>query len=109
MTTTATTPLHSSHQSHIRRNAVAVCAAAAILMTTAFVVGRINNDSAPRVAAQQPHASTADLTLLNGAIHVYTAPTALMGVEDVVRGSLPAPTGLVGVEDVVRGFLAESR
>ena len=33
-----------------------------------------------------------------------------MGIEDVVRGSLPAaPTGLVGVEDVVRGFLAEPR
>ena len=87
MTTTVTPNLHSSHPRHIRRNAAAVCAAAAILMTSAFVASRINDDSSPRVPAQQAQASTDDLTLLNGAIHVYTAPTGLVGIEDVVRGS----------------------
>ena len=106
MTTTVTTELHSSHPRHIRRNAVAVCAAAVILMTSAFVAGRLNDDGSPRAAVPQLNASTADLTLLNGAIHVYTAPTGLVGIEDVVRGSLPAPTGLVGIEDVVARIAA---
>ena len=75
MTTTTTTKVSFPSTDRVRRGLIAVVAAAALVASTGFVVNRVaNRDSLS--AASPAHESTLDLTLLNGAIHVITAPDA---------------------------------
>ncbi|HUP73470.1 MAG TPA: hypothetical protein VM282_10560 [Acidimicrobiales bacterium] len=73
MTTTVTTELRPSHSSRIRRNALALFAAAAIVASTAFVVSEILDGDSPRVA-QLPNESTLGATEMWGAFHAAFIP-----------------------------------
>jgi hypothetical protein len=57
----------------LRRFVVAVVAGAAIVASIGLVVSRAS-DRDSSVGASAPEESTLDVTLLNGAIHVFTAP-----------------------------------
>jgi hypothetical protein len=73
MTTTTTTNVSFQPSDRVRRGLIAVLAAAALVASTGFVASRVaDRDSLS--AASPSHESTLDLTLLNGAIHVFTAP-----------------------------------
>jgi hypothetical protein len=72
-TTTTTTNLSFPPSNRVRRGLIAVLAGAALVASTGFVANRVA-DGGSLSAASPSHESTLDLTLLNGAIHVFTAP-----------------------------------
>jgi hypothetical protein len=87
MTTTTTTNVSFQPSDRVRRGLIAVLAAAALVASTGFVASRVaDRDSLS--AASPSHESTLDLTLLNGAIHVFTAPD----LPEAVSSPLPRLT-----------------
>ena len=88
MTTTVTTELRSSHSSRIRRNAMTVFAAAAIIASTAFIVSEILDGDSVRVGAQR-NESTLGVTEMWGAFHAaYIPPAVNPTVADAPHGQL---------------------
>ena len=88
MTTTATTELHSSPSSRIRRNTIALFAAAAIVVSTAFVVSEILDTDSPRVGVQQTNESTLGVTQMWGAFHAAAPATEVSSVAVTPHGRL---------------------
>ena len=88
MTTTVTTELRSSHSSRIRRNAMSLVAAAAIIASTAFIVGGILENDSPQAGAPLKE-STLGVTEMWGAIHAaYIPPAVNPTVAETPHGQL---------------------
>ncbi|MEO5839497.1 MAG: hypothetical protein ABIQ73_07340 [Acidimicrobiales bacterium] len=106
MTTTVTAEFRPSHASRIRRNTVALFAAAAIVASTAFVVSEIRVDS-PLSGAQRTNVSPlpglGDI-VAGSSFRNPVAATPLPGLGDIVAGRPAQP--LPGLGDIIAGLPA---